>query len=49
MQSDKVRNICGKFTQRLYEAICRSLFVKDKLLFSYLVCIKIMTGEDRID
>jgi len=36
-----------EFVTLLYEQICRSLFAADKLLFSFLICLKIMeeTGE----
>lgn len=39
-----------EFTKLLYENICRSLFEKDKLLFSMLMCLMIMAEEEgRLD
>lgn len=36
----------SKFTILLYKNVCRSLFEKDKLLFSFLMCMKIMEEKE---
>ena len=33
----------------MYSTICRSLLEKDKFLFSFLMCLKIMQSENKID
>lgn len=38
-----------KFTKLLYKNVCRSLFEKDKLLFSFLMCLKIMEEKNDLD
>jgi dynein heavy chain len=38
-----------KFTSLLYKNVCRSLFEKDKLLFSFLMCMKIMEEQGTLD
>ncbi len=38
-----------KFTSLLYKNVCRSLFEKDKLLFSFLLCLKIMEEKEELD
>lgn len=46
---DRLKNLSDCFTALLYTNVCRSLFEKHKLLFSFLLSIKIMQGEERID
>ena len=45
----RIHNVNEYFTFSLYSNVCRSLFEKHKLLFSFLVCVRILQNEDKID
>ncbi|KAM9362199.1 LOW QUALITY PROTEIN: dynein axonemal heavy chain 1 [Symphorus nematophorus] len=45
----RVANINEYFTFSLYSNVCRSLFEKHKLMFSFLLCARIMMNENKID
>ncbi|XP_072275027.1 dynein axonemal heavy chain 3 [Pyxicephalus adspersus] len=47
--NSRISNIIQHFTRSIYKNVCRSLFEKDKLLFSLLLTIGIMKGEDKIE
>jgi dynein heavy chain len=46
---ERIANINEYFTFSLYSNVCRSLFEKHKLLFSFLLCVRILMNEDKID
>lgn len=46
---DRLRNLNDCFTYILYRNVCRSLFEKDKLLFSFLLTTKIMIGQRTLE
>jgi dynein heavy chain len=48
-QSERLRTLIDYFTRALYENICRSLFEAHKLLFSFLMAVRIMAGAGKID
>ena len=45
---ERLQALIDTFTEVLYVNVCRSLFEKTKLLFSFLMCSKIMVGEKRM-
>lgn len=46
---ERIRNITEHFTISIYNNVCRSLFEKDKVLFSFLLTVGILKGKDQID
>ena len=47
--AERLVNLNDYFSYSLYLNICRSLFEAHKLLFSFMVCIKVMQGDNLID
>lgn len=45
----RIANINRYLTYNLYSNVCRSLFEKHKLMFAFLLCVRIMMNEDKID
>uniref|UniRef100_A0A7N6BTR8 Dynein axonemal heavy chain 7 n=1 Tax=Anabas testudineus TaxID=64144 RepID=A0A7N6BTR8_ANATE len=47
--AERIANVVGHFTLSIYNNVCRSLFEKDKLLFSLLLTVGIMQGKGKVD
>ncbi|KAM6899568.1 dynein axonemal heavy chain 3 [Xenentodon cancila] len=47
--AERINSIVKHFTLNIYNNVCRSLFEKDKLLFSLLLTVGIMQGKGQVD
>lgn len=45
----RIANINRYLTYSLYSNVCRSLFEKHKLMFAFLLCVRIMMNEGKIN
>ncbi|KAF4751899.1 Dynein heavy chain 1, axonemal, partial [Perkinsus olseni] len=46
--STRLESLIDYNTYIFYQNVCRGLFEKDKLMFSFALCIKLMQGENRV-
>lgn len=45
---ERLANLNDYFTKSIYENVCRSLFEKDKLVFSFVMCVGILRSQHKI-
>ncbi|XP_032895202.1 dynein heavy chain 3, axonemal-like [Amblyraja radiata] len=46
---DRINNLNAHFTYSIYQNVCRSLFERDKMLFSFLLCVGIQRSRNLIN
>mmetsp|Transcript_7015 Transcript_7015/g.26224 ORF Transcript_7015/g.26224 Transcript_7015/m.26224 type:complete len:4128 (-) Transcript_7015:64-12447(-) len=46
---NRLKNLIDYFTYSLYHNVCQSLFAKHKLMFSFMLTIRILMGQDLIN
>ncbi|CAM9544257.1 unnamed protein product [Chrysoparadoxa australica] len=46
---ERLEELSNFFTYYVYTNVCRSLFVKDKLLFSFLMTVRVLQGDKQIN
>jgi dynein heavy chain len=49
VMEERIVNLNDFFTFSIYNNVCRSLFERHKLLFSFILCIKILQGENLVN
>eukprot|EP00398_MALV-I-01_sp_L67-1_P000675 gene675-363_t len=48
-KADRIKSLNSDFIGRIYRNVCRSLFEKDKLLFSLLLAMKMLNFDNEVD
>lgn len=46
---DRIENLNTYFTASIYRNVCRSLFEKDKLIFSFVLCIGLLRADKKVE